>query len=112
MNELLEEEVYNFINRTQGTSFVEIENKFPELFGEGFILHHTDYPSIIFWIDFSKIGVEIFKRLLSDKKIQIDQTPLLVYYMDGKVLNIPIAKKLREYKTDRWMPTVLNAVNH
>lgn len=56
----------------------------------------------------SRFAVEAIKDLLDERRIIIKTCSLLVYYVDGALLSMPIAKKIRDYKVPHWLPSTLD----
>lgn len=64
------------------------------------------------WFGMSEEMAEILQALLRDEEVDIKQTCLLVYFCDGSVPNVPMAKRIPKagYKKPRWIPVVFNPV--
>lgn len=83
----------------------------------GYVLNFgKDYPNIVLWV-FQSLEAHdvwhIMTRLLDNKNraVQVRATQTLIYLVDGKVLNMPLAKSKRNYKKPHWLPTVLSIQN-
>lgn len=65
-------------------------------------------PNVILWSGMSKDLVDAC-ALLRDK-IEPCTASVIVYYIDGAALSLPIAKQLRKqgYKKPHWLPVVFN----
>lgn len=46
--------------------------------------------------------------LVNGKVIEYSPTTVLVYLCDGRMIDLPLAKQLRQYKSLRWLPVVVN----
>lgn len=101
--------VFDFIKETGGVSLVEVENIFRE---NGFD-YSGDYMlaipavNIVMWADWNEEAVAIMKEVI-DMGAEFKSTSPLVYYYDGKALNLPIARTAKGYKELHWIPVVLN----
>jgi len=104
--EKLKQEILDYISKHPATSFAELSMVFGEkIRGEEALIF--DNENIIIWTNLSKEFIEIFKELLNEKKIVVVPSNPLVYACDGKLLKLPIAKRLIKYKEPHWLPVVL-----
>ena len=95
-----------------GTSFVKIEEVFIEngfdFYGDLMLCTNNSAKlNIFFWGGWNKEAVDIFHSAFSKSDARYIRTSYLLYYMDGKVPNSPIAKQFRKYKDWHWMPVVI-----
>jgi hypothetical protein len=65
-------------------------------------------PSITIWAGISRFAIEAINELMSEKRLVMKPTGPFVYYLDGCVLKHPIAKQIRDYKTQRWLPVTFS----
>lgn len=83
----------------------------------GYVLNFgKDYSNIVLWVFQSIEAHDVWHtmtRLLDNKNqaVQVRATQTLIYLVDGKVLNMPLAKSKRNYKKPHWLPTVLSIQN-
>lgn len=113
MKILIKETILKFMENNSTVSFVELER---ELAMKD-IPHKGEYAwclpdneNIIFWTGITQdFGEAMSDLVYKDKKIKpVESTPF-VYFIDGKALNLPVAKDLkRKYKSPRWVPVVFN----
>lgn len=68
---------------------------------------HSEFENIILWAGLSEDANAILLDLFRTRQIHWRATSVLVYMADGGALNFPLAKRLRAYKTPRWLPVVL-----
>lgn len=91
------------------TSFTELEKcmERANIDYKGDMCWHLDnYPNLILW---SGWKIEFFRAindLLREKKIDIhhDNTCGMCYIIDGRLLQLPTAKKMVQYKEPHWLP--------
>jgi len=109
--ETLADRLVTFIReRGSGVSFVELERQFPDEFrGDGSMSAHG-YRNIVLWEPISPDMVEAINVSIGAGLIEMHPTQPMVYFIDGKVFNAPIARKARDYKYPRWLPVAFNAL--
>lgn len=105
--------VRDYVKANPGTSFVELERLFDRhgIDWRGpLALCFPGHPSMIMWNGWSWEASDILAGLYKDHIVDFEYGPNLrmVYFIDGKMLKLPIAKSERDYVSDRWMPVVLN----
>jgi len=88
---------YNYV------SFAELANKIPGFQG-GEMIFFDDETNIVLWGGMTEIGAQALKALRADKEIEMVPADPLVYLIDGLVPSLPIAKSIRKYKKQHWMP--------
>jgi hypothetical protein len=104
----LKEEILALIERTRTVTFVEL-NRISGFKGElGLVREGDDYSNIFLWSGISKEAAQAINDLQKEKKIHMVPTPSLTYLIDGKMLQLPIAKRARHYKKPHWLPVVFN----
>lgn len=91
-----------------GISFVEMEREIEGMKGDRVLL--LKYESLILWVDVSQEFIDEIGQLVSEGIITFQGCSPLIYSIDGKMLNLPIAKSFRDYKKPRWLPVVFRAV--
>ncbi len=102
------EEVLKFITDKDSVTFVEIENRWPNLKEADGGLVWELQPNLVAWSGWSKASYEMLRDLVKAGLIDMQSTQKLTYMIDGGGLNFPIAKKLKPYKSFRWLPIVFN----
>jgi hypothetical protein len=65
-------------------------------------------PSITLWAGISRFAIEAINELMAEKRLVMQPESRLVYLLDGCTLNHPIAKDIRDYKTQHWLPVTLS----
>ena len=107
----LGEELLKFIERGKGSvSFVNVEDFFKQ--------HGVDYkgelalcstrdPNIIYWVNWNELALSIYQSI--EDKIKKVPCSEFIYLIDGKSLKFPTVKSPIKYKTEHWLPVVLEA---
>lgn len=103
---MLKDEILDYCQRDY-VSFAELDKHFPELFGGNEVLIWPGCPNLIVWQGFSKEGADIIVDLLNSKKLYLYPSRPFVYALDGKLLKLPVAKRIWNYKREHWLPMVL-----
>ena len=92
--------------RLGGVSFVELARDIPSAFGGNVVL--GGFETLVVWTGLSKDGAEAVLSLVQTGEIHMTPTSMLVYAIDGRLLNLPIAKRVQSYKRLHWLPVVFN----
>ncbi|MHB1155079.1 MAG: hypothetical protein ACYCWE_22195 [Eubacteriales bacterium] len=106
-------EVLNYIKKNGSTSFAELERFFDST---GFDWHgnlaitSNQNNTIFFWYGWNEAAVRITMDLVHDGLIFKEATRPLLYLIDGKCLNLPLAKSSIKYKKPHWLPIVFTAI--
>jgi hypothetical protein len=94
-----------------GLSFVNLKDAIgADADGETEI-DHGEFDNIVFWTGMSLEFVAAFRELMTERVIELNSTPSLTYMIDGRMLRLPLAKRLRHYKEPHWAP-VTARVHH
>lgn len=101
-------DLVKLIKNKKGVSFVEIEIYFDEVgFNyNGEIAMCRGNENIVFWNGWNEQACNLIHELLASKLITMDHTDVLIYYIDGKVLTLPVYKSKRSYA--QWLPVEFN----
>lgn len=62
--------------------------------------------NIVFWNGWNEQACNLIHELLASKVITLQPTDVLIYYIDGKVLTLPVYKSKRSYT--QWLPVEFN----
>ena len=104
--------ILNFIRTHEGTSFVEIERLFErngfDYKGNVNIIESEEYSNIIHWDGWNEAAVDILKDLVNNRIVRMVYSNIIIYLMDGKTLNLPLAKRRIKYKNPHWSPCVFS----
>ncbi|HZW75237.1 MAG TPA: hypothetical protein VFF43_16950, partial [Caldimonas sp.] len=65
------------------------------------------YPNLVVWTGISRQAVDDLATLLERGECRLGLASPFTYLIDGKALNLPIAKRLIHYKKPRWLRVVL-----
>lgn len=102
----MKESILEYVKeKSGGVSFVELANNIPGFSGDYSI---GVGKNIWYWFFMSEEAADALRELIDEGGIHLALSDILVYMVDGGIPNVPIAKRLREYKKPRWLPTVVN----
>lgn len=107
---MIKQEIVEKIYRDDHVSFVEIEKILKEHnfdYKGDRVIHHEGCPHLIIWAGWNEDAVEIVAGVLREEAICLQTTHNLTYLIDGGGLDLPIAKGIKKYKRDHWLPMVL-----
>ena len=101
----LKERILEFVKERRHVSFVEIQDKF----GRGDTAIEIE-GNVILWANLKEEVVSAIIELLNERKLYANPTSVLVYAVDGRILKLPIAKRIPKdgYKEPHWLPVVLD----
>lgn len=95
------------VEKGGGVSMAELENGIEGFRGN--LAWGALDRNVVFWVNMSDAAVNALALLFKAKKLKLKPTELLVYMVDGNILNLPIAKRPdHTYKKEHWLPVVLN----
>lgn len=105
----LKEKIYQYCLYLRGSvTFAELRSKFKEHFNGKYTITPSEYPNIIVWYGMDKEFNEAIRELLNEKKLFLRPTSIMTYLADNGILDLPIAKKLYNYKKPHWLPMCLH----
>ena len=106
----LEDRVVAFITeRGGGVSFVELEREFPgEFEGQKHGMYLTDCDNVVLWEPVSLAMTGVLNSARDNGRIVMKPASELVYFLEGKVFDLPVARKARRYATPRWLPVTFS----
>jgi hypothetical protein len=103
---LTAEALIDFIKDRGGVSFAELINYFKDAKGD---CQLTLPGNVVLWQDISEDLAKLIIRLVQARQILPCPTTVLVYFIDGCVLKMPIASgRKMAYKKPRWLPITFN----
>jgi hypothetical protein len=104
----LKEAIYDYIKHHPGTSFAELDRIKGVSGGDV----QLTIDSLVLWAGLTEDGAKAIQELLGKKLIKYQGAPEFIYLIDGKRLNLPIAKTKAAIKAKkpRWLPVVFNVV--
>jgi len=100
------EEVWQEIKTRRHVSFVELQALGDWTKGDVWIGNKE--RNIWLWFGCSEELASILKELQSEGKIEVSPCPEWVYFIDGRVPDLEIAKRVYHYKKPHWLPVVFN----
>lgn len=112
----IKQELLNVINEKGSLSFVELEDLFKkfDFDYEGnlqFTISRKNEYSVVIWAGLNDEALDILDDLFNNKDIMFTPCNILIYHIDGKYINLPIAKRPRMYKKPHWLPTLICPMN-
>lgn len=62
--------------------------------------------NVVIWAGMTDTACEAIVRLRKRRQVTFEPCPILYYYMDGRALDLPLAKRPPErgYKKPHWIP--------
>ena len=104
--------IFEFVkNRRGSVSFAEIDYLF-ETYGfdyKGDFLNGTNTDNVFVWGGWNEDACNAWKKAYK-MGLHLDPCSELVYFFDGKSLNLPIVRKVTNYKKPHWLPCVINVI--
>lgn len=107
------DKLVEFMLEKKSISFVNINRFFAEqeveYHGDKAIALDKDHPNILRWINWNDFAIDVYDyamKKLGDK-VEINTCAPLIYAIDGCILTIPVAKSIRNYKNERWLPVIM-----
>lgn len=102
--------IFDYVKTKRYVSFVEIENIFLksgfEYRGNLAILHPS-ISNVVVWIGWNQEAVDVIKEVV-DMGVHYVPTAVLTYLIDGKVLDLPVARARKDFKKVHWVPVTLD----
>jgi len=104
-NEELAEIVVDYICDNGGITYVQIEELLKQHIDiEGDREFGAFNVNMVFWNGMSEQFAQIMKMVHNHPKIDWNPTSPITYFVDGKVLTLPVVKSARKYKSEHWLP--------
>lgn len=101
------DELTEFCRERPGASMAEIA-RLPDAGGER-CLYADQECTLLIWSDLEQNLVTALCQMMDSGEIEARPCPVLVYLIDGCVLQMPIAKQMkRPYKKTHWLPVTLS----
>lgn len=106
---MMRDKIIEKIMKDDHVSFVEVEKLFDE---SGFeykgsrVMRLCEISNLIVWGEWNQEAIDLINDILEKESIALQMCQPLIYLIDGKGINLPIAKSIRPYKTERWIPMV------
>ena len=105
------QKMFEVVEKYDHVTFAELNIKLPECCESkeadcGIFLREN----LLLWQGWTEEAVYAFRELYQEKKIFLEPVEILVYVIDGYALSLPIAKRIRDYKSLRWLPVAMRPV--
>ncbi|WP_455937020.1 pathogenicity island protein [Gemella morbillorum] len=106
--EKIKSDLVKLIKHKKDVSFVEIENYFDEIGFkyQGDISICRKNENITLWSGWNTRATELLYDLLNSELITMRPTTKLIYFIDGKVLTLPVYEGNKPY--NQWLPVEFN----
>lgn len=91
-----------------GASFAELCRDLPGFAGE--FAMPSKFENVVLWDGVSGEAIDTLAELNRQRKVHYQVTTVMTYMLDGAVPGISVAKKLRAYKSLRWLPVTVHLV--
>lgn len=101
----MKEKILEVVKEFPGASFVELQREIGKE-TKGDYQTGSQKHNVMFWNGMSKEFTDAIRELLLEKKLKVDVTPPMTYFLDGRVPNLPVAKRNKSYKKLHWIPQV------
>jgi hypothetical protein len=103
-------QIYEYIIQNDYVSFAELSLKFDHEEGRNdYAISLPSFENIIVWMG-TKEFIDAVLELVNEKKMFFHSANPLIYYADGRALNLPLAKKAIRYKEPHWFPVCIRKV--
>lgn len=108
----LKKDILKFIQgfSSRSISFVQLEEFFDSIsynYKGDYWFKYLD-KNIVIWSDWSLETIDLIRDLLKEWKITLDPCDIFIYVVDGKCLDLPIAKTNRDFKNTHWLPMMIS----
>jgi len=106
-------EVLNYIKKNGDTSYADLEQLFDSLhfdWNGDLAIASAVNNTIFFWYGWNEAAAGITTDLVHDGQLFREATQPLIYLIDGKCLDLPLAKALIKYKKPHWLPVIFTAI--
>lgn len=109
----LQKELIKLVKSKDWLSFVEVEQFFRDngINPVGDLTYELANKNVIFWAGLSWEALDVLEPLIN-RKLFLHPADLLVYLIDGRTMQLPIAKRLPAvgYKDPHWLPVCFRTV--
>ena len=98
-----------YVAEHRSVTFAMLHDDFEEFRGGTFDLVHSgpDHSNIVIWSGLTREAVEAYCEAKKEGRIDVAPTSPLIYLIDGRSSNLPLAKSKRHYAKPRWCPVEL-----
>lgn len=91
-----------------GVSFAELARL--EGFTGDLSIASSANENIVFWSGLSREAVDAINQIRKEGEYEMVPTPVMVYMIDGMMLDMPLVKRNVKYKKPHWLPVAFNPV--
>ncbi len=101
-------DLVKIIKQVKNVTFVEIEKYFEKIGFKykGKMVICRYHENIVIWDGWNEKACRIIHDLIESKLISMKPTDDLLYFIDGKILTLPVYKGDRPFK--QWLPVEFN----
>jgi hypothetical protein len=103
--------ILEFIRKRPTTTFANLDREIPGFAGDQ-AMFQPAFPNVILWPAVSGEAIQALNELLQEREIVMQPASQLSYFIDGKRPALPIAKGLKPYKSERWLPVCFSTRTH
>ena len=103
----LKDDIFALIEARDWVSFAELSKLpgFNDPGGNKLGLTHSKHPSLLIWANMSEEAVAAMQELREEGSIIYEHGSVISYMVDGAMMKLPIARRIRDYKKPHWLPT-------
>lgn len=69
-------------------------------------IRNEKISNVVIWVDMTREAVDAIETIIAEGKYEMVPTTPLTYLIDGSMLKLPLAKSVRHYKKEHWVPTI------
>ncbi len=113
IDQALVQEAIDYIRRDRAASFVNLEELFEKhghaARGGTLTLHFPGHPNLCLWFGATEEFAAFIGALIESRSVTVRPCNPLVYWIDGRIWRVPVAKSLRQFKSPRWLPVTWDA---
>jgi hypothetical protein len=108
--EVLAEEIEDYVRRMRNVTLVELEGWLGSQYSGTSRLVDLRDPNLVYWKGLAEPVIDALNLLIRERRIEVKPTDLLIYFLDGGALRLPIAKRPPRagYRNPHWLPVVLD----
>lgn len=97
--------ILSYIKHRENVSYAELSRDI-----EGFTGDYEDQlkQNLVLWSGVSLDASIALAELIKERQIFLSPASPLVYFIDGCVPGLPVAKRVQEYKKRHWLPVTFS----
>jgi hypothetical protein len=97
-----------FVKGNPGATFPEVMRLFGEWSVGDTAMTLSEFPNLILWVGMSQGFVEALEEAQQLGLIHRRPSTVLVYAVDGQLLGVPVATKVKREGIDKWLPVTFS----